>query len=198
MNFGDRLLKLRKKKNISQETLADKIGVTRQTVSNWEMNITVPNIVDLKNIANVLEINYNDLLDEIEIKKEVNNTDTINNDARIVIKIFKVIGIIFILGIIVILILLVTSKIKYDKSNVIGGDSIRCVYDESSYTYNIDYNKNHEIVNVEITGQESEKDINNEWISELNRFVTSKEIIEPSTLILYITQKYEENNGHCS
>ena len=105
MNFGDRLLKLRKKKNISQETLADKIGVTRQTVSNWEMNITVPNIVDLKNIANVLEINYNDLLDEIEIKKEVNNTDTINNDARIVIKIFKVIGIIFILGIIVILIL---------------------------------------------------------------------------------------------
>ena len=35
MNFGDNLLKLRKSKNISQEQLAQKIGITRQTVSNW-------------------------------------------------------------------------------------------------------------------------------------------------------------------
>lgn len=32
MNFGNRLLKLRKQKSISQETLAEKIGITRQTV----------------------------------------------------------------------------------------------------------------------------------------------------------------------
>lgn len=32
MSFGDTLLKIRKKKNISQEQLAQKVGVTRQTV----------------------------------------------------------------------------------------------------------------------------------------------------------------------
>ena len=47
MNFGNILLKIRKEKNISQEQLAQKIGVTRQTVSNWELNITgnIPRIL---------------------------------------------------------------------------------------------------------------------------------------------------------
>ena len=200
MNFGNRLLNLRKKKNISQETLADKIGVTRQTISNWEMNITTPSIVDLINIANVLEINYNELLDESNIKKENENNKEkdINSDARTVLKIFKIIGIIFIMGIIVTLILLTISKVNYDTTNVIGGNSIRCIYNDSSYIYNIDYNKKHQVVKVEINGQEFEKNMNDKWIDELNSFVTSKKITNSNTLISYIIQKYKENNGHCS
>lgn len=200
MNFGDRLLKLRKERNISQETLANIVGVTRQTVSNWEMNITVPNIVDLKKIANALEINCNELLDECNIKNKKNEIEknNINNNDRVAIKILKIIGIIFITGIGITLTLLIIFGLKYNKTNVYGIDSIRCNYNENNYTYSISYNKKNQIINVEITGQESEKTMDEKWVDELNRYSTSKEIVEPSALILYISKKYKENNGYCN
>lgn len=39
MKFGDNLKNLRKKKNFSQENLAEKLGVSRQSVSKWEGGI---------------------------------------------------------------------------------------------------------------------------------------------------------------
>ena len=36
MNFGERLAKARKEKNITQEQLAEMLGVSRQSVSKWE------------------------------------------------------------------------------------------------------------------------------------------------------------------
>ena len=36
MKFGDKLIALRKKKGLSQEELAEKLGVSRQSVSKWE------------------------------------------------------------------------------------------------------------------------------------------------------------------
>ena len=44
MNFGEQLLNLRKSNNLSQEELANKIGVTRQTISKWELNETTPDL----------------------------------------------------------------------------------------------------------------------------------------------------------
>ena len=109
MNFGNRLLKLRKQKSISQETLAEKIGITRQTISNWEMNITTPNVIDLKKIADALQIDYTELLNDInsENDKEKNISKYESNDIKKIIKIFKIIGFIFMLGIIISLVALI-------------------------------------------------------------------------------------------
>ena len=101
-------------------------------------------------------------------------------------------------GIIISLVALIAFKIKYDKTNIIGSDSVRCTYSDSIYTYSISYNKKHQIVNVEVSGQTSESTSEIEWITSLSKFATSKEITNPNTLILYITEKYKENNGHCS
>lgn len=42
MTFGDKLSKLRRDNNYTQEQLADILGVSRQAVSKWESNITYP------------------------------------------------------------------------------------------------------------------------------------------------------------
>ena len=42
MNFGDKLSKLRKNKNYTQEELAELLGVSRQSISKWESNIAYP------------------------------------------------------------------------------------------------------------------------------------------------------------
>ena len=44
MDLGNKIMILRKKNNLSQEDLAEKVGVTRQTISKWELEETAPDI----------------------------------------------------------------------------------------------------------------------------------------------------------
>ena len=51
MTLGDKLSKLRKENNYTQEQLADVLGVSRQAISKWESNITYPETEKLLIIA---------------------------------------------------------------------------------------------------------------------------------------------------
>lgn len=110
MNLGSNILKLRKEKKMSQEQLAEKIGVTRQTISNWELNETTPDTNQLillsktfnVDIDRIIGNNINNLLIE-----KVNNTE---NLTKINIKMMKRIGIIFYF---IILIFLVSLTIYF-------------------------------------------------------------------------------------
>ena len=44
MELGKQIYELRKKANLSQEQLAEKVGVSRQTISKWELGETAPDI----------------------------------------------------------------------------------------------------------------------------------------------------------
>ena len=44
MNIGQNIMNLRKSAKLSQEQLAEKMGVTRQTISNWELNESSPDL----------------------------------------------------------------------------------------------------------------------------------------------------------
>ena len=60
--LGENILKLRKKLSLSQEELSEKVGVTRQTISNWELNETQPNPEQLKLISKALNISVDELI----------------------------------------------------------------------------------------------------------------------------------------
>jgi len=60
--FGDNLRELRKKKNISQETIGKLCGVAKNTVSNWENNINKPDIELVKIIAHFFGVSTDYLL----------------------------------------------------------------------------------------------------------------------------------------
>lgn len=82
MNFGKKILDARKKANLSQEEIAEKLNITRQTVSKWESNETVPNINQVKLLAKIYKIsleellNYNKVDEEIESIIKKTNTKT--------------------------------------------------------------------------------------------------------------------------
>lgn len=63
MNIGEKIIELRKKDNLTQEKLAEKIGVSRQTLSNWENNITSPDLNQAQNIVEIFKISLDDLID---------------------------------------------------------------------------------------------------------------------------------------
>lgn len=81
MRFCDKLPKLRKENNLSQEQLADKIGVSRQAVSKWESGSSYPDMDKMIQICSILNCTLEDLLDDGTIKesKTSNTTNNKNN-----------------------------------------------------------------------------------------------------------------------
>ena len=63
MALGQNILNSRKKNGLSQEQLGEKVNVTRQTISNWELEETAPNPEQLKLLSKVLSVSVDDLID---------------------------------------------------------------------------------------------------------------------------------------
>ncbi len=59
---GKNIKRFREQKNIRQEELAEKLNVTRQAVSNWETEKTEPDIDTLHKIADILEVDIEELI----------------------------------------------------------------------------------------------------------------------------------------
>ena len=76
-NLANNLKKLRKDNNLSQEQLADKLGVSRQAISKWESGSAYPEMEKIIQICQLFDININDLLNndikEVKNEKEVKN-----------------------------------------------------------------------------------------------------------------------------
>ncbi len=60
--LSDNIKSLRKNKGYTQEELADRINVVRQTVSKWEKGLSVPDAEALQKLADVLEVDIKELL----------------------------------------------------------------------------------------------------------------------------------------
>ena len=99
--LGENIYKLRKEKKLSQEQLAEQIGVSRQTISNWELNETSPNPDQLKLLSKTLNISIDKLLNndyENILEEKLSNTEKL---AGIIIKLLKILGILFIILLII-------------------------------------------------------------------------------------------------
>ena len=64
MDVGTRIKKYREKQNISQDELALKVFVSRQTISNWETNKSYPDIKSLTMLSNIFRVSLDDFIKE--------------------------------------------------------------------------------------------------------------------------------------
>lgn len=64
MKFGDNLQNLRKAKKMSQEELAEKVEVSRQSISKWERGESYPTMNNIMTLCNIFHCNINDLVHE--------------------------------------------------------------------------------------------------------------------------------------
>lgn len=62
--LGETIVTLRKKQNLSQQELADRLHVVRQTISKWEKNLSVPDADALVRLADALDVTVPQLLGE--------------------------------------------------------------------------------------------------------------------------------------
>ena len=97
MDVGERIKKYREKQNLSQDELALKIFVSRQTISNWETNKSYPDIKSLIMLSNIFNVSLDDFVkgDIEKMRKSVTQEE---------IKKFNKLGTIFTLELIVLVI----------------------------------------------------------------------------------------------
>lgn len=70
MSLGNNLFNARKKSGLSQENVAEKLGVSRQTISKWETDETLPDIRQSKQLSVLYHLSLDELIDfDIEQKE---------------------------------------------------------------------------------------------------------------------------------
>ena len=62
MTLGQRILQIRTEHNLSQESFAEKLGTTRQTVSRWELDQTYPTLENIVRISRIFSITTDSML----------------------------------------------------------------------------------------------------------------------------------------
>lgn len=87
VNFGEKIKQLREEKGMTQQSLAEKLYVTRQAVSRWECGARYPDLLTAKKIAQVLEVSVDELLSGEELQENLENTSIPEKPAEHVIQI---------------------------------------------------------------------------------------------------------------
>ena len=85
IKIGKFILNCRKENGLTQEQLAEKLGVTSKSISRWENGNTMPDYSLLKDLCNELDINVNELLSGEKIK----GNDYMNKSEENLIKLRK-------------------------------------------------------------------------------------------------------------
>lgn len=187
MSIGNNISNLRKKNNLSQEELAEKVGVTRQTISKWELDETSPDISQAKIISQIFNISLDELTDnnvDNVIIEKVGNTERL---AGITIKILKLIGIGFITLFVIDIIALIAFsiyKINSRDYKVTGKISINCKLDNEEYLYEVEHNKNYQIISA---GGDA-------WIPN---HIDIEKYEDANQIIAHIEDYFKEHNGSC-
>ena len=97
MTLGAKLQSLRKQSGMSQETLAGQLGVSRQAVSRWELDSSLPETENIIKLAKIFNVSFDYLLNEEITTNNINNN--IENNPKNKNKITPLIALCFLIAI---------------------------------------------------------------------------------------------------
>ena len=86
MSFGENLKNVRKQRGITQEELAETLGVSRQAISKWESDNGYPETEKLLVISEALNISVDSLLNDsstLEVKQKIAETDSVKASNKL-------------------------------------------------------------------------------------------------------------------
>ena len=117
MSLGNNMFKARKKCGMTQEEVSEKLGVSRQTISKWELGETTPEMDKLIMISELYNITLDELMKEENEGKVINDPNNTNSQklAGMTIKILKGIGIFILIVAILYVFLMIIGFVAFNK-----------------------------------------------------------------------------------
>lgn len=186
--LGEKIISERKKCKLSQEDLAEKLGITRQTISNWELNETSP---DLKQASKLCDI-FNISLDELTGKESaiLTKLDKTESNSKLIIKLVKTVGIT--LGTLIFILLCIVSIYIYSTNYYTAeptatGEGKICYYNGKISDYIVMKNNSDGSLSYDVG------DIN--IMNDLDLYNVKKG--EPKEILEKIVKYIKDNGGTC-
>lgn len=186
--LGEKIISERKKCKLSQEDLAEKLGITRQTISNWELNETSP---DLKQASKLCDI-FNLSLDELTGKENaiLTKLDKTESNSKLIIKLVKTVGIT--LGTLIFILLCIVSIYIYSTNyytaeHTATGEGRFCYYNGKISDYTVMKNNSDGSLSYDVG------DIN--IINDLDLY--NIKTGEPKEILEKIVKYIKDNGGTC-
>lgn len=186
--LGEKIISERKKCKLSQEDLAEKLGITRQTISNWELNETSP---DLKQASKLCDI-FNISLDELTGKGNaiLTRLDKTENNSKLIIKLVKTVGIT--LGTLIFILLCIVSIYIYSTNYYTAeptatGEGRFCYYNGKISDYTVMKNNSDGSLSYDVG------DIN--IINDLDLY--NIKTGDPKEVLEKIVKYIKDNGGTC-
>lgn len=186
--LGEKIISERKKCKLSQEDLAEKLGITRQTISNWELNETS---TDLKQASKLCDI-FNISLDELTGKENaiLTKLDKTESNSKLIIKLVKTVGIT--LGTLIFILLCIVSIYIYSTNYYTAeptatGEGRFCYYNGKISDYTVMKNNSDGSLSYDVG------DIN--IINDLDLYNIKKG--EPKEILEKIVKYIKDNGGTC-
>ncbi len=140
MEIGKRIMNLRKKNGLSQEELAEKIGVARQTISKWELGETYPDLKQAKELSKIFNVSLDELTDNNIKDILVEKTSNTEKLAGIILKLMKfVIIFIIVLPLLLIILRIIFKNIHEYNSGRLMNINIKCTLHGEAYSYEFNY-----------------------------------------------------------
>ena len=128
IKIGKFIAEQRKQKNLTQEQLAEKLGINNRTISRWENGINMPDISLYKKICEVLDISVEELINGEKTKKEnvkqsyekalITTVDSNEKQGKKINKLLKILALVISVSIISILIIIIYYNKKYPKIDI--------------------------------------------------------------------------------
>lgn len=185
MILGNKLIGLRKENKMTQEEIADKLGVTRQTVSNWELNQTKPDLDQLKEISRIYKISIDELVDnnvKEVLSEKVSNVEKLSGLIYKILKVIVALFIGFIVASILAVILFATIRKEVNTSEI-SSAILECIIEDNKYTISIGDDKYFNCTNC------------NKQMEVYLRDITDWANIEHS--VQNINKYFKDNGGNC-
>lgn len=186
--LGEKIISERKKCKLSQEDLDEKLGITRQTISNWELNETSP---DLKQASKLCDI-FNISLDELTGKENaiLTRLDKTENNSKLIIKLVKTVGIT--LGTLIFILLCIVSIYIYSTNYYTAeptatGEGRFCYYNGKISDYTVMKNNSDGSLSYDVG------DIN--IINDLDLY--NIKTGDPKEVLEKIVKYIKDNGGTC-
>ena len=140
MEIGKRIMELRKKNGLSQEELAEKVGVARQTISKWELGETSPDLKQSKELSKIFNVSLDELTDNDIKAVLVEKTSNTEKLAGLILKLIKFMVIFIVVApILLITLRIIFKNIQESNSGRLMNISIKCNLHNKTYGYEFNY-----------------------------------------------------------
>ena len=144
MEIGKKIMELRKKSGLSQEELAERVGVARQTISKWELGETSPDLKQSKELSKIFKVSLDELTDNNIKDILVEKTSNTEKLAGLILRLMKFIVIfIIVLPILLIALRIVFKNIYEHNAGRLMDVSIKCNLHDNNYSYEFVYHENN-------------------------------------------------------